>query len=65
MAAKVALKHVSVATTEGYAARPGGHQAAFLAEVGAAEDAEHLRLTVAAYEDYGAASCPPAMVHAT
>jgi hypothetical protein len=52
MAAKVALKHVSVATTEGYAARPGGHQAAFLAEVGAAEDAEHLRLTVAAYEDY-------------
>ena len=35
MAAKVHLKHVSVATTEGYAARPGGHQAAFLAEVAA------------------------------
>jgi hypothetical protein len=52
MAAKVALKHVSVATTEGYAARPGGHQAAFLAEVGAAEESEHMRLTVAAYEDY-------------
>ncbi len=52
MAAKVQLKHVSVATTEGYAARPGGHQAAFLAEVSAVEQAEHDRLTVAAYHDY-------------
>lgn len=52
MAAKVQLKHVSVATTEGYAARPGGHQAAFLSEVSAAEQAEHERLTVAAYHDY-------------
>lgn len=33
-------------------ARPGGHQAAFAAEVAAEEEAEHLRLTVAAYEDY-------------
>ncbi|MDJ0463004.1 hypothetical protein [Streptomyces sp. H27-C3] len=33
-------------------ARPGGHQAAFSAEVAAEEEAEHLRLTVAAYEDY-------------
>ncbi|TQC41229.1 integrase [Rhodococcus sp. WS4] len=52
LAAKVALKHVSVVTTEGYAARPGGHQAAFLFEVAAEEKAEHLRLTVAAYRDY-------------
>lgn len=52
MAAKVHLKHVSVATTEGYAARPGGHQAAFLAEVSAAERAEQERLTLAAYHDY-------------
>ncbi|MGI5380801.1 integrase [Streptomyces sp. CA-251387] len=52
MATKLHLKHVSVATTEGYAARPGGHQAAFAAEVAAEEEAEHLRLTVAAYEDY-------------
>ncbi len=52
MAAKVHLKHVSVATTEGYAARPGGHQAALLAEISAAEQAEHLRLTVAAFHDY-------------
>lgn len=52
MAAKVHLKHVSVATTEGYAARPGGHQAAFLAEVATEEQAEHNRLAVAAYNDY-------------
>lgn len=58
MAAKVALKQVSVATTEGYAARPGGHQAAFLADVAAAEEAEHLRLTAAAYEDYQRAILP-------
>src|SRR5665647_1219073 len=41
MAAKVHLKHVSVATTEGYTARPGGHQAAFTAQVAAEEEAEH------------------------
>ena len=29
MAAEVDLGHVSAATTEGYAARPGGHPAAF------------------------------------
>jgi hypothetical protein len=58
MAAKVHLKHVSVATTEGYAARPGGHQAAFLAEVSAAEQAEHERLTVAAYHDYRRGGLP-------
>lgn len=52
MAAKLHLKHLSVATTEGYTARPGGHQAAFAAEVAAEEESEHLRLTVAAYEDY-------------
>lgn len=52
MAAKVHLKHVSVATTEGYAARPGGQQAAFIAEISAEEEAEHLRLTVAAFQDY-------------
>lgn len=52
MAAKVHLKHISIATTEGYAARPGGQQAAFVAELTAEEDAEHLRLTTAAYHDY-------------
>lgn len=52
LATKWHLKHVSVATTEGYTARPGGHQAAFLAEVQAEEEVEHTRLTVAAYHDY-------------
>ncbi len=52
MAARVHLKHISVATTEGYTGTPGGHQAAFLADVSAAEQAEHLRLTIAAYDDY-------------
>ena len=52
MAARIHLKHISVATTEGYTATPGGHQAAFLADVSAEEQAEHLRLTTAAYDDY-------------
>jgi hypothetical protein len=58
MAAKVQLKHISIATTEGYAAKPGGHQAAFIAEVTAEEEAEHLRLTLAAYEDYKHGTLP-------
>ncbi|MFF4329907.1 integrase [Streptomyces sp. NPDC001591] len=58
LAAKWHLKHVSVATTEGYAARPGGHQAAFLAEVQAEEEAEHIRLTAAAYESYRQGELP-------
>ena len=52
MAANVALRHLSVATADGCTARPGGHQAAFAAEVAAEEEAEHPRLTVAAYEAY-------------
>ena len=52
MAAKYQLKHLSVATTEGYTARPGGHQATFAAEVAAEEHAEAQRLTLAAYHDY-------------
>lgn len=58
MAAKYHLKHLSVATTEGYAARPGGHQAALRAEISAEEEAEHLRLTIAAYEDYKQGKLP-------
>ncbi|MHA7295196.1 hypothetical protein [Arthrobacter sp. HLT1-21] len=58
MAAKYHLKHISVATTEGYAARPGGHQAALRAEISAEEDAEHLRLTIAAYDDYKQGKLP-------
>ncbi|MBT2403671.1 MULTISPECIES: tyrosine-type recombinase/integrase [unclassified Streptomyces] len=58
LAAKWHLKHVSVATTEGYTARPGGHQAAFLAEVQTAEEVEHTRLTVSAYHDYQEGTLP-------
>jgi hypothetical protein len=52
LAAKIHLKHVSVATTEGYAHRPGGSQALFRAEVEHAEHQHHLELTVAAFRDY-------------
>ena len=52
LAAKIHLKHVSVATTEGYAQRPGGSQALFRAEVEHAEHQHHLELTVAAFRDY-------------
>jgi hypothetical protein len=46
------LKHVSVATTEGYAARPGGSQGHFLSEVAKEEQARNLDLTVQAFQDY-------------
>ncbi|MFF8917876.1 hypothetical protein ACF08M_32360 [Streptomyces sp. NPDC015032] len=58
LAAKVALKHISVATTEGYAARPGGSQRIFHAEVEAAEEEEHLGLTVQAFRDAQAGIMP-------
>jgi len=52
LAAKIHLKHVSVATTEGYAARPGGSQARFLAEVGKEEQERNLVIVRAEYENY-------------
>ncbi|WP_158894598.1 site-specific integrase [Amycolatopsis anabasis] len=58
LAAKVHLKHVSVATTEGYAARPGGSQAFFLAEIAKEEQARNLDLTIQAFEDYRAGILP-------
>lgn len=58
LAAKIHLKHVSVVTTEGYAARPGGSQSAFFSEVEAHEHAHHLDLTVAAYKDYRCGRMP-------
>src|SRR5438034_5273945 len=51
-AAKLALKHICVATSEGYAARPGGAQARFRAEVAEEEDAHRRQLTAAAFRDY-------------
>jgi len=58
MAARIHLKHVSVATTEGYVARPGGHQARFVADITKEEEAHHLDLTIAAYEEYKRGTLP-------
>lgn len=51
-AAKIHLKHISVATTEGYAHRPGGSQAKFHAEMVVEEQAHRRELATAAYRDY-------------
>jgi hypothetical protein len=51
-AAKVHLKQVSVSTTEGYAARPGGAQGRMHAEMKREEQAHKLALTKAAYQAY-------------
>lgn len=51
-AAKVHLKQVSVSTTEGYAARPGGAQGRLHAEMKREEQAHKLALTKAAYQAY-------------
>lgn len=58
LAAKVALKHISVATTEGYAARPGGSQRLFHAEIEEAEEAHHVQLTVEAFREVQAGRMP-------
>lgn len=52
LAAKVQLKHLSVVTTEGYAARPGGAQSKFLAEVNAEENERNQDLILAEYRRY-------------
>ncbi|MFD4880242.1 hypothetical protein ACFWOB_43730 [Streptomyces sp. NPDC058420] len=52
------LKHLSVTTTEGYANRPGGAQARFLAEVGKEEEPRNLSLTLRAFRDYEAGRRP-------
>ncbi|MGV9875968.1 hypothetical protein ACWDU0_23975 [Streptomyces cellulosae] len=58
LAAKVALKHISVATTEGYAARAGGSHRLFHAEIEEAEEAHHVQLTVEAFRDVQAGRMP-------
>ncbi|MGW5155765.1 hypothetical protein ACWEPN_09815 [Nonomuraea wenchangensis] len=60
LAAKVALKHVSVATSEGYLARPGGSQALFMAEVHKEEEAHKIELTAQIYRDYHEKGIMPA-----
>jgi integrase len=52
LAAKFALKHVSVATTEGYAARPGGAQGKLLAEIAEDEADRNLQIVLAEYRSY-------------
>jgi len=52
LAAKVALKHIATATTEGYANRPGGAQAELLAEVNRHEADRNLQLVLAEFRNY-------------
>lgn len=52
LAAKVALKHISTATAEGYAARPGGAQGQLLAEVNRHEQERNLQLVLAEFRNY-------------
>ncbi|MFJ7592323.1 site-specific integrase [Streptomyces sp. NPDC097617] len=52
LAAKIHLKHVSVATTEGYAALPGGAQGKFLAEMAEEEQGRNKDLTLAVFRDF-------------
>ncbi len=52
LAAKVHPKHISVATTEGYASRPGGAQAELLAEVNKHEADRNLELVRAEFRNY-------------
>ena len=57
---KMQLKHIATATTEGYAARPGGAQAELLAEVNKHEADRNLELVLAEFRNYRKATCPPA-----
>lgn len=52
LAAKIHLKHVSVATTEGYAALPGGAQGKFLAEMAEEEQDRNKDLTLGVFRDF-------------
>ncbi len=52
LAAKVHLKHLTVATTEGYSSRPGGAQAELLAEVNRHEQQRNLELILAEFRNY-------------
>jgi integrase len=58
LAAKIALKHVSVATTEGYISRPGGAQAQLLAEVNKHEAEHKLAVVLQEFQHYQAGILP-------
>ncbi|MFF1904835.1 hypothetical protein [Kitasatospora sp. NPDC058218] len=52
LATKIHLKHISVATTEGYASRPGGAQAELLAEVNKHESERNLQLVLEEFRNF-------------
>ncbi|GAA2637968.1 hypothetical protein SMC26_23110 [Actinomadura fulvescens] len=52
LATKIHLKHVAVATTEGYASRPGGAQAELLAEANKHESERNLDLVWEEFRNY-------------
>ncbi|MFE2729317.1 site-specific integrase [Kitasatospora sp. NPDC059327] len=52
LATKIHLKHIAVATTEGYSSRPGGAQAELLAEVNKYESDRNLDLVLAEFRNY-------------
>jgi hypothetical protein len=52
LATKFQLKHIAVATTEGYASRPGGAQAELLAEVNQHESERNLALVWEEFRNY-------------
>ncbi|QNE78368.1 site-specific integrase [Streptomyces finlayi] len=52
LASKLHLKHIAVATTEGYASRPGGAQAELLAEVNKHESDRNLNLVMEEFRNY-------------
>ncbi len=52
LAAKLHLKHITAATTEGYATRPGGAQAELLAEVNKHEADRKLELVLTEFRNY-------------
>jgi hypothetical protein len=52
LAAKIVLKHVSMATTEGYTNRPGGAEAKLLAEISDHETERNLQLVADEYTNY-------------
>ncbi|MEV5543692.1 hypothetical protein AB0L13_43465 [Saccharopolyspora shandongensis] len=52
LATKIHLKHIAVATTEGYSSRPGGAQAELLAEVNKHETDRNLDLLLTEFRNY-------------
>ncbi|MFJ9609682.1 site-specific integrase [Kitasatospora sp. NPDC101176] len=52
LATKIHLKHIAVATTEGYSSRPGGAQAELLAEVNKYESDRNLDLVLTEFRNF-------------